>query len=608
MKALIKRNVITRALSILPSTSRKKFVAVCLLQIALGFLDLIGVAGVGLMSALAVTGLQSEKPGLRVDSILKFLNLTNLPFHTQIQLIALGVTLLFIVKTILSIFFSRKALFFLSRRGCYISTTTLAKLLSQPLLYVQKRSVQENLFAVTRGIQFIAVNILGVFVLLVSDLSLLLIMGVGLFALDVVTAISTLLFFTGIALFLHWFTSKRATELGRLTTRLTLTVNEKVTEVLATYRESVVRNRREYYARKIGEVNNDLADNYAETNFLPYVSKYVIESGFVIGSVALGAVAFYTMTTSHAIATISVFLAAGTRIAPALLRLQQGVTQIRGAAAQAETSFQLIEEMLHTLDAERVSDEVDLIHSGFNPEVSIKLCSFSYPQSSKFAIDQVSLNIPAGGFTAFVGPSGAGKTTMIDLLLGVIRPDSGKVLISGVDPSVVVSSWPGAMAYVPQDVVIINGSIRENIALGYPLDEATDERIMDAIRFGRLENLIEDLPNGLDESVGEGGSRLSGGQRQRLGIARAMFTNPKLIVLDEATSALDSQIENELTEAIFGLKGKVTIVMVAHRLSTVREVDQVVYFDGGRILASGKFEEVRKEISAFNQQATLMGL
>jgi ABC-type multidrug transport system fused ATPase/permease subunit len=164
------------------------------------------------------------------------------------------------------------------------------------------------------------------------------------------------------------------------------------------------------------------------------------------------------------------------------------------------------------------------------------------------------------------------------------------------------------MSYVPQDVVIAAGTIRENIALGYPPKEATDELVKSALKIANLEKLIASLPDGINTQVGERGTRISGGQRQRLGIARAMFTRPKLLVLDEATSALDGETEIEISEAIRALRGVTTVIMIAHRLSTVREADIVVYMDNGNVIATGTFEEVRDLVPDFDRQAKLMGL
>jgi ABC-type multidrug transport system fused ATPase/permease subunit len=196
----------------------------------------------------------------------------------------------------------------------------------------------------------------------------------------------------------------------------------------------------------------------------------------------------------------------------------------------------------------------------------------------------------------------------VDVILGVIMPTSGEIALSGMTPLQCVQTWPGAIGYVPQNVSIFNGSIRENIALGFPRESATDDLIHQSISTAHLSEMVDSLPEGIDTQVGERGGRISGGQRQRLGIARAMFTKPRLLVLDEATSALDGESEAIISATIAALKSEVTVLMIAHRLSTVRQADLVVYVADGRVVAQGSFEEVRAQVPDFDNQASLMGL
>ena len=194
------------------------------------------------------------------------------------------------------------------------------------------------------------------------------------------------------------------------------------------------------------------------------------------------------------------------------------------------------------------------------------------------------------------------------MLLGAISPSDGSVIISGNTPADAIKKWPGAIAYVPQNVMVCEGTVRENIALGFPDADITDDLLLSAIRIAHLDQFIGELPNGLESYIESKGTNLSGGQRQRIGIARAMFTRPRLLVLDEATSALDGQTEAYISDAIQALKGDVTVITIAHRLSTVREADAVVYLDRGVVAAIGSFDEVRRAIPDFDDQAKLMGL
>ena len=608
LREKFRRGTFGRAIQVLSPKDQRKVLAVLVLQVCIGILDLLGIIAIGLLGALSVTGLQSQLPGKQVLSVLNFLQLSNASFQNQALILGLGAVALLVGRTLVSIFFTRRILFFLSNRGAQISANLVSRLLSQSLIKIQSRTSQETLFAVTRGVEYVTLQILAPAIVLASDISLLFIMAVGLFTIDPLTAIGTFLVFFTIGYVLYRFLHVRAGILGARSSELNIVSNEKIVEVFSSYRESVVRNRRDFYAREIGAYRFALARTSAEMNFLPYISKYVIETSVILGALLIGAAQFLLQDAAHAVATLAIFLAAGTRIAPAVLRVQQGSVLIRGSMGQAKPTLDLIEALGTSEMIENIDDKVDVVHKGFLADIRVEGVTLTYPSNSTPAIKDVSLAISAGKSVAFVGPSGAGKTTIIDILLGVLIPEEGSVQISGLPPQFAVAKWPGAVSYVPQDVVIVAGSIRENVALGYPLSEATDELVMSALKVAQLERFVASLPDGIDTQVGERGTKISGGQRQRLGIARAMFTRPHLLVLDEATSSLDGETEADISEAIQALRGATTVVMIAHRLSTVRDADIVVYMDRGRVSAVGTFNEVRDAVPDFDRQAKLMGL
>jgi ABC-type multidrug transport system fused ATPase/permease subunit len=587
---------------------QKKFIAITIAQIFMGLLDLIGVAAIGLLGALSITNVQSDEPGNRVTAVLEAIRLENLTFQTQAIVLGSAAVFLLVGRTILSIFLTRRILFFLSRRGAVISSTLIKRLLSKKLLDVQKRSTQEILYAVTSGVDQITLYVLAPLAVLVSDLSLLTIMAIGLLVVDPYVAIGTFLVFAILGVVLYKIMHVKAELLGKEQSVLSIKSNEKIVEVFASFRESVVRNRRDYYARNIESIRFSMAGVSAERAFMPFVSKYVIETSVIVGALLIGCVQFLLHDTAHAVATLSIFLASGSRIAPAVLRVQQSSVQIRGSLGQALPTLDLNDELGNSPLIENVGDQLITDHRDFQPLIILNNISLTYPGSQTAAISNIDLAIPAGKLVAFVGPSGAGKTTLIDVLLGVLNQDSGEVSISGLSPLNAVSRWPGAISYVPQDVAIISGTYRDNVAMGFPKDAFTDEMVLEALKVAHLEKLINDLPIGIDTQVGEGGNMISGGQRQRLGIARAMFTQPKLLVLDEATSALDGETEAGISDSIQSLRGDATIIMIAHRLSTIMNADMVVYMEGGRIKATGSFVEVRRQIPNFDKQANLMGL
>jgi ABC-type multidrug transport system fused ATPase/permease subunit len=609
LKAFMRDKTVGRSLRLLAPKDRRKLGLVVVIQIFLSGLDLFGVALIGVVSALAITGVSGQVTGNRVGAVLEFMRLDGYTFETQVAILGATAGVTLIGRTLLSIFFIRKSLFFLAHKAAVISGDLTSRVLAQPLLQLQKRTSQETLFALTGGVSSLVLGILGTVVMLASDLSLVLVMAVGLLVVDAGTAIGSFVFFALIAIFLYRLSSSHVRALNEAIAETTIRGNEKIIEVLSNYRESIVRNRRSHYAREFAKNRLDHSRFSAENSFIPNISKYVLESSVVIGGILLSATQFVLQDARHAVATLAIFLAAGTRVAPAILRIQQGLLQIKGASGSADLTLKLAEEVANYSIAADTDPTLALgDHANFSAQVSFENVSFSYPDSKKRILNEVSIQISPGQFVAFVGSSGAGKSTLVDLLLGVLLPDRGVIKISGQAPSIAIEQSPGAIAYVPQDVSIAIGTVRENIALGFPKEFATDERINKTLKISHLDSFVDSLENKADTQVGERGAKLSGGQRQRLGIARAMFTNPKLLVLDEATSSLDAETEASVSAAIQTLRGGTTILMIAHRLATVRSADLVIYIAYGQILAQGTFAEVRAAVPEFDKQANLLGL
>ena len=601
-------STIGRSSRVLSQSDRRKILAVVVLQISFGLLDLLGVAVIGVLGALAITGVQSQEPGNRVSAALQFIHLDNQPLQIQAAILGVAAASLLIGKTVFSIVFTRRTLFFLSRRGARLSGVLVSKLFSQSLLTVQAKSMNEMMYAVTSGVNIITVGVLGTTVSLVSDISLLAVMALGLVLVDPTVALSTFVVFGSIGLLLYKLMHLKARNLGIKQAEVSIKSGEKVLEVIRSYRETVVRNRRDYYSRVIANQRLELADITAEMSFMPNISKYIMEVTVVVGSLVISGIQFLAQDAAHAVAVLSVFLAASTRIAPAVLRLQQGAISVKSSLGAATPTLELIESLEQVIPINSSSDLVDYAHEGFQPNVQMKNVTFTYPGKVNPALTDVSLEIKPGQIVALVGPSGAGKTTIVDVILGVLPQQSGEVKVSGLNSLDAIEQWSGAISYVPQDVMISNGTIRENVSMGYPDDHSQDVHVWDALKVAQLSEFVEGLAGNLDSQVGDRGTKISGGQRQRLGIARAMFTKPQLLVLDEATSSLDGETEANISDAIQAMRGSVTVIMIAHRLATVRHADVVVYLEGGQIRSIGTFDEVRRAVPDFDRQAQLMGL
>ena len=608
LRRRLNKSTVIKALRILPAKDQKKIILVTVIQVCLSFLDLLGVAVLGVVGALSVTGIQSLEPGNTVGFIIKTLGLSNFSFQQQVGFLATGAAGILILRTILSIVITRKTYYFLSRRSALITSSLFSRLMSQSLLKVQEKSTQETIYRLTAGVSSLTLIVLGTCITLIADVSLTLFMLLGLLLIDPLIAMQTLLFFGALGLYLYKLTSVRAHRLGYLDSQLAVASNNLVIEALDSYRESIVRNRRSYYAQELKKLRLQVSNIAAEMQFMPNASKYVFESGMVVGAIFIAGTQFALQDARHAVAALSVFLAAGTRIAPAIMRIQQNLIQVRRGIGSAMPTLEMIESLSEVSESSDVISGEVLNDRKFEARIEVDSVSLIYPGASRSALDNVSLRVNPGKSLALVGPSGAGKTSIVDVILGVIPITSGTVRISGLHPLETISRWPGSIAYVPQNVLISEGTIRSNVALGFPLAAATDELIWNALGVAQLSDFVRGLSGGIDALVGENGAKISGGQRQRLGIARAMFTQPKLLVLDEATSSLDGQTESDISTSLAKLSGEVTLVIIAHRLSTIREADEVIYLDNGKVIARGTFSEVRGQVPDFDNQAQLMGL
>jgi ABC-type multidrug transport system fused ATPase/permease subunit len=299
---------------------------------------------------------------------------------------------------------------------------------------------------------------------------------------------------------------------------------------------------------------------------------------------------FQGTNTTQIVSTMALFAMAAFRLMPSINRVMAMITSIRFS----QPALQVIYEDLSTNIEDSTSNLLSAPilrfpengEKAFNNSIRLSNVSFRYPNQEKLSIKDVSLTIPIGQSVAFVGESGAGKTTLVDIILGLLEPEKGNVLIDGEDLQGLISLWQQKIGYIPQTIFLSDDSVRGNVAFGIPSDKIDDTAVWRALEQAQLKDFIESLPDKLDTSVGERGVRLSGGQRQRIGIARALYHNPEILFMDEATSALDNETEKEIMKAIDGLKGEKTLIIIAHRLSTIENCDIVFKINNGRLIAT----------------------
>lgn len=300
---------------------------------------------------------------------------------------------------------------------------------------------------------------------------------------------------------------------------------------------------------------------------------------------------------SEALSQLGLFVAAATRLVPSFGRFNQGTNLINLSRA----SIDRMDAMLFEYSPDAVTRyDPDLLALPLTECLNLEKVSFGYPASEHgHVLNDISLEIKKGEFIALVGPSGAGKSTLADVLLGLLRPAEGEFKVDGLDIWPAPQAWRKSVGYVPQQIFILNDSLRRNVAFGQADDAIDEERVWAVLRAAQLDDFVKRLPDGTNTSVGEGGFGTSGGERQRIGIARALYHDPALLVLDEPTSQLDTQTEQAVMSAILKLRGKRTLVVIAHRLSTVARSDRLYLLKAGRIVDSGSFAELRDRSPVF---------
>ena len=595
------------SIKLLPRKDRRLVYLVALAQIGLSALDLLGVLVIGVVGSLSISGIATGKPGDKTAAILKTIGIEEFNLQQQVAILGVLAGTFLVTKTLLSMYLNRRMIFFLANRSAKISQDLILRFFSLPSLRTNSTSQQEAINSLTSGVKVLLVGVLSVWISLIADLALLSVMGIGLFVVDTSAAIGALLLFGGIAFILHRILQEKVKRFGQMQSKLEISSSEGISNAILGLRELIVHNRRYFVASKIVEKRFQLASAGGNLSFLLSISKYLLELALVIGALSLASYQFLDNSAARAVGIVSIFIAASTRITPAVLRVQQGLLGIKSSLGMAFPTLNLISELNGVA---RLPEDIRSIrreHKNFEGKVELENVTFRY-LDREIGITSINMKVSPGSFIGIAGVTGSGKSTLVDVALGIKTPIEGKVLISGLPPQEAFSKFPGAVSYVPQEPHIIKGTVRENLSFGYEARDIPDELFWNVLRRSELEVLVKTFPKGLDTELGERGTNISGGQRQRLGIARALLTNPKLLVLDESTSALDSSTEASITNSVIKNRENLTLIVVAHRLSTLLSADLIYYLQDGVIVNEGTFEELRKTNVNFKAQAEAMGL
>ncbi len=534
------------------------------------------------------------------------------------SLILLALMSLFFIlsKSIISFILTKRIYQFLGAQQSSVSALMTSRLLNSSLIYTQSRPSQEFVYSINNGSYLVTTNTLGSVALLISETLLLVFLGVALMYVNFAIAVISLTYFILVGVLTQKFLSRRYSRTGLIFSETAIRGQRILQEIVSAFRELTVLSRKNNINSTMNKMwlSNGIAR--ADQFFLIGIPKILYENFLILGLVLVSIFLFSTLQFSSALATLSIFLIASTRIIPSFLRINQVILGLGRNYSESSSFFKIYAELsvFSSINGEEnrysnlIVKSATISQRDFQPRIEISNANFSYPNSQHPALSDISLKIGVGSRVAITGRTGSGKSTLADLILGLINPSHGLVHVSGVDAELAIKNWPGKISYVPQSPAMIDGTILENIALGLSENEIDRVEMESLLEKLQLLKFLKETREGLDTWVGERGVALSGGQKQRLGLARALYLKPKLLILDEATSALDSETEEVVSETISMLSDEVTVVSIAHRLATIRYSDFIVHLEKGEIIGIGNFSEMKKIVPEFRNQAKLLGL
>ncbi|MGV3102481.1 ABC transporter ATP-binding protein [Rothia sp. 32237D007AR] len=570
----------------------------CILLFIVSLLDLLGVATIlPIIQVAAGADYSSGYLGVIYD-------LLGQPDRKTLMItLSCVLVLAFIFKGIFSLAIKWWSGGFLSKRQTATSVSMLKAYVDEPYIQHRKRTTAEILQITGSAVGAVYNGYVGSVLTIIGEgLSIILL----LLLLAIVTPLESLVAFLyfGITAFLiQGFLKKKNYNAGGVVWWKDLQASEATLNAIDGYRENIIHGIKDRVVYNYQTTKMEAVYAGRLKTFYFDLPKYILEIVFILGiTIIIGIMLAYRGLDN--IAYMAVFVGACIRILPNFVRVISTVGALRASLpflekfekAVEETgmrSFQFIDDDPDIGAFKEVSESLESI------TVRIEDLSFRYPDGEKNVLNNINFTVPNGTSVAFVGGSGSGKTTLIDIILGLLEPTTGRVTVNDADIQSNLEKWHQNVGYVPQDVFLSGKSIREEIAYGLKAEEIDDPRVWECIRLAELTDMVKSMECGIYTEIGQNGTRLSGGQRQRIGLARAFYRNPSVLILDEATSALDNETEHKITQAINRLTEGRTVFIVAHRLSTVRNVDQLLYLSNGYIVSQGTFSEVRRDNAEF---------
>jgi ATP-binding cassette, subfamily B, bacterial PglK len=595
------------SLAFMTPKERGKWYLLTGLRAMLSIFDLLGILAIGfVVTSTAIFLTQGSSP----DRVLEFAGF-NIPAVTAqtLPFVAGAILAIFLVKAFFSIVITKKAAYFVATIEARAAKNIAEGVFGGDLAQARLRSREEMSYAIQFGSPAAFNYLLNSTSTVIAEGSLFLLICLGFLLVDPWATLAAVGYFALVALVIQYFVGTLMARAGAKAAEATIDANGAVADLIAVFRELSVLGLKHKYIDRIYQSRVLAADGAASQTYLNGMPRYIVEAALLVGIAAFILAQALSGDIVSSAATVGVFLSGGFRLTAAMLPLQAALLRIKGYLPVATRAHEILFDESSSIFKSKTpstkEEESDANQWSDPLRVGFDNVSFQYAGASESAIRKASLVIEPGQQVAFIGPSGAGKSTLADLICGVLSPSSGKIAVNGLNNEF-ESNSEMSVSYVPQKPGLVSGSVAQNVALGVNQNLIDESQVWKALESAHLTGVVSSLPNGIHTDLGKYQDGLSGGQIQRLGLARALYSQPGLLVMDEATSALDAESESEIAKALDQMRGKVTVILIAHRLNTVQHADKVFLIEEGQVTDQGTFQELIKRNPSIERLVQLM--
>lgn len=585
---------------LLTTQQRKRLLRLQFLVLLMAFAEVVGVAAIG--PFMAVVGDTSYLTGDgTLAKVYQFIGIT----QPSEFLYWLGIVVLvaLTLAASISMFTTWRLAIYSNRVGAELGIRLYKHYMHQPWLFHSSCSSSQLTNNIAVECSRLTHQVITPLMQINAKAILVIVMATAIFLINPIIAFVGIVLFVTTYFLLYKFVRRYLSNSGRIVSNANRTRLKLINEGFGGVKDILVLGRQKNFVEQFDAVSVQLAKSQGTIQSFAQVPRYAMEL-IAFGSIiilTLYLLASYNGQLGSILPLLSIYALAGFKLLPAFQQIYAGVSTLRShinafenLQADLESSQQKLKNEINSS-----SDQLKL-----NSEISMQDVVFQYPGKTEPALNHIDITFPVNQVTGLVGASGSGKSTTIDLLLGLITPDQGELLIDGkLLTTTDLSEWQNNIGYVPQSIFLSDASIKENIAFGLAFEDINDKQVINAAKMAHLDSFVESLPDGINTRVGERGVQLSGGQRQRIGIARALYHDPDVLVLDEATSALDGITEKMVMDAIHDFSGRKTIIMIAHRLATVKQCDQIYLMDKGKVVDEGTFDQLMTKNPTFQHMA-----